>query len=108
MNNQAQKVASEVSNLVGALLEELAHELPEDVHLEGVRTDLLAASKSYGQGEKQDLALRFYLAFRSMLHEFKRLQKFGSQKPPAAASPAGDSYNPPLNAGEPESYTSNI
>ncbi|HEY4363167.1 MAG TPA: hypothetical protein VGN17_19515 [Bryobacteraceae bacterium] len=63
-----------MTDLVGALLAELAQELPEGAYLEGVRADLLAASRSYEQGEKKDLALRFYLAFRTMLVEFKRAQ----------------------------------
>jgi hypothetical protein len=58
-----------LSNLVGALIDELADEIPDDPHLEAVRNDLLAASRSYDTGDKKDLALRFYLAFRSLLHE---------------------------------------
>jgi hypothetical protein len=57
------------SNLVGALLGELANEVPSDPHLETVRTDLLNASHSFATGKKSDVAVRFYLAIRSLLHE---------------------------------------
>ena len=56
-----------LSNLVGALLEELADEVPEQACLETVRADLLAASGSYEAGDKKELAIRFYLAIRSLL-----------------------------------------
>ena len=67
--------ASTLSNLVGALIDELADEMPDDSHLEGVRADLLAARRSYESGDKKDLALRFYLAIRSLLHEHAFLQE---------------------------------
>jgi hypothetical protein len=63
-----------MSKLVGALIEELAHDVPDDPRLETVRADLLAASKSYEAGKKKDLALRFYLAVRSLLQELDRSQ----------------------------------
>ena len=63
-----------LSNLVGALIEELAHEVPDDPTLETVKADLLAASRSYESGKKKDLALRFYLATRSLLREYSVLQ----------------------------------
>jgi hypothetical protein len=63
-----------LSNLVGALIEELAHEVPDDACLEAVKADLLAASHSYETGKKKDLALRFYLATRSLLREYTLLQ----------------------------------
>jgi len=63
--------APTLSNLVGALIEELAHELPDDPKLETVRADLLAASRSYDTCKKKDLALRFYLATRSLLREYE-------------------------------------
>jgi hypothetical protein len=63
-----------MSKLVGALIEELAHDVPDDPRLETVRADLLAASKSYEAGKKKDLALRFYLAVRSLLGELERAQ----------------------------------
>jgi len=44
-----------------------------------VRADLLAASKVYESGKKKDLALRFYLAIRSLLHEVERLEKEASK-----------------------------
>jgi len=61
-----------MSKLVGALIEELAHDVPDDPRLETVRADLLAASKSYEAGRKKDLALRFYLAVRALLQELER------------------------------------
>jgi hypothetical protein len=63
-----------MSKLVGALIEELAHDVPDDPRLETVRADLLAASRSYEAGKKKDLALRFYLAVRSLLQELERSQ----------------------------------
>ena len=57
------------SNLVGALMEELANEVPDDPHIETVKTDLRNASRSFATGKKSDVALRFYLAIRSLLHE---------------------------------------
>jgi hypothetical protein len=62
-----------LNSLVGALLEELAHEVPDDPKLETVRADLTAASRSYESYKKKDLALRFYLAMRSLLHEYEAL-----------------------------------
>jgi hypothetical protein len=64
-----------LSNLVGALIEELAHEVPDDSNLESAKSDLLAASRSYETGKKKDLALRFYLATRSLLREYSLLQE---------------------------------
>ncbi len=65
---------STLTDLVGALLAELAAEVPEDARLETVRADLLAASRSYETAKKKDIALRFYLATRSLLHECEFLQ----------------------------------
>ncbi len=62
-----------LNNLVGALLEELADEIPDDLKLESVKTDLAAASHSYENSKKKDLALRFYLATRSLLREYELL-----------------------------------
>jgi hypothetical protein len=62
-------------NLVSALIEELAHEVPEDAGLDAVKADLLAASRSYDGAKKKDLALRFYLATRSLLREHALLQE---------------------------------
>jgi hypothetical protein len=64
-----------LNNLVGALIEELADEVPDDPKLETVRADLLAASRSFETGKKKDLALRFYLAMRSLLREHELLQE---------------------------------
>jgi hypothetical protein len=64
-----------LNNLVGALIEELADEVPDDPKLETVRADLLAASRSFETGKKKDLALRFYLALRSLLREHELLQE---------------------------------
>jgi hypothetical protein len=47
------------TNPVGALIEDLAHEVPCDPYFETVRTDLLSASRSDKTGEEKDLmALR--------------------------------------------------
>jgi hypothetical protein len=64
-----------LNNLVGALLEELADDMPDDPKLESVRADILAASRSYETSKKKDLALRFYLATRSLLRENELLQE---------------------------------
>jgi len=64
---------SALSSLVGALLEELAHEVPDDPKLEAVKADLMAASRSYESCKKKDIALRFYLATRSLLREYELL-----------------------------------
>lgn len=63
------------SSLVGALIGELAHEVPDDPSLEGVRADLLAVSRSYESDKKKDLALRFFLALRSLLRAHQKLQE---------------------------------
>jgi hypothetical protein len=93
-----------LNNLVGALLEELADEVPDTPKLESVRADLLAASRTYETSKKKDLALRFYLATRSLLREnellsdrLKRAEKRSmpvdagnvEQHPPALEQPEG-------------------
>src|ERR1700722_4318275 len=94
-----------LSNLVGALIEELAHEVPDDPSLEAVKTDLLAASRSYETGKKKDLALRFYLATRALLREYSlgqdRLKK-AEKKNQAADSGHGESA--PLTAQERQAW----
>ena len=81
MRNLEQKNAPEKdslaapSNLVGALIGELADEVGEDPGLESVRADLLAASRAYESDKKKDLALRFYLAMRSSLRAYELLQE---------------------------------
>ena len=89
-----------MTDLVGALLAELAQELPEGAYLEGVRADLLAASRSYEQGEKKDLALRFYLAFRTMMVEFKKVQA------QTVVNSTVENAYPPPSAGTSGSYDS--
>ncbi len=79
--------SSALSSLVGALLEELEDDLPDDPNLETVRADLIAASRSYETSKKKDLALRFYLAIRSLLREHALLQE-RVRKAEAAAKPA--------------------
>jgi hypothetical protein len=71
-----------MSKLVGALIQELAHGVPDQPGLEIVRADLLAASKMYDSGQKKDMALRFYLAVRSLLQELEH-----SGKRPAISAP---------------------
>lgn len=63
-----------LSSLIGALLADLADELSDEPQLETVRADLVAASLSYEGAKKKDLTLRFYLAFRSMLHAHESLR----------------------------------
>jgi hypothetical protein len=82
-----------MSKLVGALIEELAADVPDDPRLETVRADLLTASRAYESGEKQDLALRFYLAIRSLLHEIERLPRGESLKFKAAGAAASEQFS---------------
>lgn len=63
-----------MSKLIGALIEELAHDMPDDPRLETVQSDLLAASRCYESGKKKDLALRFYLAVRALMQEIEHLR----------------------------------
>jgi hypothetical protein len=63
------------TNLVSALIGELADEVPDDQNLEAVRADLLSASRSYENDKKKDLALRFYIAMRSSLRAYQELQE---------------------------------
>ena len=63
-----------MSKLIGALIEELAHDMPDDPRLETVQADLLAASRCYESGKKKDLALRFYLAVRALMQEIEHLR----------------------------------
>ena len=88
---------SALSNLVGALLEELADEVPDDPRLETVRVDLLAAASSYQSGDKKDLAMRFYLATRSLLRELEDVEgRTKPTQPPAqAAAEFSHGENPP-------------
>ena len=65
--------SASLSSLVGALLGELASEVPDDPKLETVRADLFAASRTYESSKKKELALRFYLATRSLLHEYEQV-----------------------------------
>jgi len=60
---------------VGALIEDLAHEVPDDPYFETIRTDLLSASRSDKTGQEKDLILRLYLAIRSLLREHARLRR---------------------------------
>jgi len=70
----APEAATAPSDLVGALIAELAAEVPDDPRLETVRGDIAAVSRSYESSKKKDIALRFYLATRSLLHEYESLQ----------------------------------
>jgi hypothetical protein len=91
-----------LSNLVGALIGELAGEVPDDPKLETVRADLLAASHSYENGKKKDLALRFYLAMRSLLHEYELLHERLRKTEKRIHTLQGGSEIAPLTAGEEE------
>jgi len=86
-----------MSKLVGALIEELAHDVPDDPRLETVRADLLAASKSYEAGRKKDLALRFYLAVRSLLQELEHAQQAMKPKESTAAVAGEHPHTHPPN-----------
>lgn len=89
---------SALNNLVGALLEELADEVPDDPRLETIRADLLAAASSYQTGDKKDLAMRFYLATRSLLREYEDLEARTKPATQPAANPAPEftqGENPP-------------
>jgi len=66
---------SALNNLVGALIDELANEVPDDPNLESVRVDLVAAGRSYESCKKKDLALRFYLTIRALLREYELLHQ---------------------------------
>ncbi len=66
---------SAVTDLVGALIGELADEVPDDHGMEGVKADLLTISRSYEVDKKKDLSLRFYLAIRSLLRENELLRE---------------------------------
>lgn len=90
-----------LSSLVGALIEELADEVPDDPYLEGVRADLLTASHSFETGELKDLALRFYLAIRSLLREYALLQERLKQAESSKMNQAlelGDVENAPVTS----------
>jgi hypothetical protein len=116
MRQLEHKTAPEASNaglgnLVGALIEELAHEVPEDAGLEAVKADLLAASRSYEASKKKDLALRFYLATRSLLREHAllqdRLKKAESVKKNQGIE-LGPVENAPLTAQDRQAWRSEV
>jgi hypothetical protein len=89
------------SNLISALIGELADEVPDDPNLEAVRADLLSVSRSYENDKKKDLALRFYIAMRSALraHEIllERLKKAERKSRPNEVSIAEGAHVPPLD-----------
>jgi hypothetical protein len=60
-----------MSGLVGALIEELAYDLPDDLFFETVRTDLLRANRA----RNADKTLRFYLLIKWLLRERILLQR---------------------------------
>jgi hypothetical protein len=88
-----------MSKLVGALILELADDVPDKPGFETVRADLFAASKVYEHGKKKDLALRFYLAIRSLFHEIERLEELeaGHNKPHQQGSQ--DNFQPQQQEG---------
>jgi len=82
-----------MNKLIGALIEELAHDMPDDPRLETVQADLLAASRSYESGKKKDLALRFYLAVRALLQEIEHMRHTEISKfKEAGTPPPADSH----------------
>jgi hypothetical protein len=84
-----------MSKLVGELLRELADDVPDKPGFESVRADLLTASKVYEYGKKKDLALRFYLAIRSLFHELERLDKTEAAKRQDARAGSDDGQGVP-------------
>jgi hypothetical protein len=94
--------ANALSNLVGALIQELADEIPDDPYLETVRADLLAASRSYESAKKKDLALRFYLAMRSLLRENAILQERLKHAEAAKASTSPEFGNIAISVSAPQ------
>jgi hypothetical protein len=91
-----------LSNLVGALIGELADEIPDDPNLEGVRADLSVASQSYATDMKKDLCLRFYLAIRALLRENALLQERlnkAERKPPVPDAPNPENRAPTVMEG---------
>ncbi len=82
-----------MSKLVGALLLELVADVPDKPGFESVKADLLAASQAYEYAQKKDLALRFYLAIRSLLHLQDQLEKVVAAKAMSAAAGADHGHN---------------
>jgi hypothetical protein len=77
-----------MGKLMGALIEELAKDVPDDPRLETVRADILTASRVYETSDKKDLALRFYLALRSLILEVDRLQQLEASRISEVVAPA--------------------
>jgi hypothetical protein len=84
-----------MSKLVGALLLELVGDVPDKPGFESVKADLLAASQAYEYAQKKDLALRFYLAFRSLLHLHDELEKVVAARTMSAAAGVDHGQNLP-------------
>ena len=82
-----------IAKLVGVLLLELAEEVPDKPALESVRADLLAASRAFQSGTKTDLALRFYLAMRSMFQEVKQHDATPATHQPQQPQEAPHTFN---------------
>lgn len=95
---------STLTNLVGALIAELADDVPDDPAMEGVRADLTAVSRSYEVDKKKDVALRFYLAIRSLLRENEmlrdKLRKAERESRTEAPSPAPEHHPPAALPGQ--------
>jgi hypothetical protein len=82
-----------MSKLVGALLLELVADVPDKPGFESVKADRLAASQAYEYAQKKDLALRFYLAIRSLLHLQDQLEKVVAAKAMSATAGADHGQN---------------
>src|ERR1700677_455413 len=85
-----------MSNLMGALIAELASQVPVDSRLEIVRSDLLAASKAasnlYAPGKRDELTMRFYLVITFLLRELQQMsQRRLPEQAPEERSSAGPS-----------------
>jgi hypothetical protein len=90
-----------MSKLMGALIAELATQVPTDSRLEIVRSDLLAASTLYQSGKRDELTLRFYLVITFLLRELQQLNQRLLAGEAQGASSGGGSLGhgeePPVN-----------
>jgi hypothetical protein len=95
-----------MTKLVGALLLELVDQVPNKPGFESVKADLLAAGQAYEHAQKKDLALRFYLAFRSLLQLQDRIDKLEAAKVMSAAAGSDLGQNAPYyQQGSNENYS---
>jgi hypothetical protein len=88
-----------MSKLMGALIAELASQVPTDSRLEIVRSDLLAASALYESGKRDELTLRFYLVITFLLRELQQLnqRRLADQVSAAVPGAGGHGEEPAVN-----------